>query len=507
MRLLWFLLAAFLRLARSLRPNVKRLPAYHTDLDEETKPPKPVLRQLSVNVEVPTSPDAHRVHSLPLFDDTENFPLSWAGHLPASADGTKYLFYWLFAPEGDEAVGADAPLVLWLNGGPGTSSMVGLFVENGPFQFVLDPASGHYSLQRRDYSWHKAPAYVLYLDQPVGTGYSFTTRDDNYPQSNRECGIDVHYFLQQFFQLHADKFVVRNNDGHGQPMTKDFYVTGESHAGQYIPAIMAYILERNDQSPDIYINLKAGAIGNGSTDPYWQWNTGVAAYGHGMLGIQHLQWLTAQEQICQANLDSGSCDSCFDWYKVIDNVLGHYRHGTNYRAVMYDIRKAKGPGLPSYPPYEDVLKVYLRGADGFGNIGTVSKQVVHALNAGVLLDVYEGEYFGGGLDELRDALDEEWVEIKHGAIEHVQYVLQHESVRLLFYNGVYDLACDHVGNELFLSNMEWKYQKEWLEATRYAWIAESEKPGAVSGYIKEYANLGFLKGTWWMFAWVVHAPA
>lgn len=80
-------------------------------------------------------------------------------------------------------------------------------------------------------------------------------------------------------------------------------------------------------------------------------------------------------------------------------------------------------------------------------------------------------------------------------VEDVVAVLEHpDNVRLLFFNGVEDLICNHVGNEALLENLPWKNQKEWTEAKRYAWRAkEEEETVVVSGYMKEYENLMFLK--------------
>ena len=69
------------------------------------------------------------------------------------------LFYWLFEKHDNPK---DAPLVIWLNGGPGCSSLEGLFAENGPFQVKKDM-----TLNINPFSWHQA-ANILYLDQPIG---------------------------------------------------------------------------------------------------------------------------------------------------------------------------------------------------------------------------------------------------------------------------------------------------------------------------------------------------
>lgn len=64
-------------------------------------------------------------------------------------------------------------------------------------------------------------------------------------------------------------------------------------------------------------------------------------------------------------------------------------------------------------------------------------------------------------------------------------------ITLLFFNGLLDLICNHVGNEIALENLQWKYQKEYVEATRYGW--KSNLKNQLAGYVKQYSNLIFLK--------------
>jgi carboxypeptidase D len=84
------------------------------------------------------------------------------------------LFYWHFKNTSIPAdVNTGVPLVVWINGGPGSSSMFGLFLENGPIRvsrtgttmddFVVNPSYG---------SWGDI-ADIVFLDQPVGTGFSY----------------------------------------------------------------------------------------------------------------------------------------------------------------------------------------------------------------------------------------------------------------------------------------------------------------------------------------------
>ncbi|KMU88657.1 hypothetical protein CIHG_06598 [Coccidioides immitis H538.4] len=106
----------------------------------------------------PIDASKYAVKSLP---DAQPIPRSWAGRMsvPGAAPGNE-MFFWLFEPE-DKAYNDN--LLIWLNGGPGCSSMIGAFAENGPLMFLKDMSK----LERNPYSWTKL-GHVLYIDQPLG---------------------------------------------------------------------------------------------------------------------------------------------------------------------------------------------------------------------------------------------------------------------------------------------------------------------------------------------------
>ena len=143
-----------------------------------------------------------------------------AGRLPAGP-GRQY-FYWLCpARTGDKA----APLLVWLNGGPGSSSMMGLFLENGPY-FIDDAGSLH----ARNASWNNK-FDVLYVDQPAGTGFS-TAQQGAYAQNQEDVAEAFSAFLANFYRAYPDS------------RTKQLWLTGESYAGKYLPAIAAPFLRQ-----------------------------------------------------------------------------------------------------------------------------------------------------------------------------------------------------------------------------------------------------------------------
>ena len=92
-----------------------------------------------------------------------------SGYLPV---GSKQMHYWFAESQGSPT---NDPLVLWLNGGPGCSSMEGMLYENGPFRIQDDGKT----VQLNNYSWNKL-ANMLYLESPAGVGFSWSPNKADY---------------------------------------------------------------------------------------------------------------------------------------------------------------------------------------------------------------------------------------------------------------------------------------------------------------------------------------
>ena len=183
----------------------------------------------------------------------------YSGYLQTTIPGDE-LFY-IYMPSQNQD--PNAPLMLWLNGGPGCSSLFGLLAEIGPVS--EDNFVGKYEVN--PYSWNKE-VNLLAIEQPAGVGFSkasdpkFNWTDDLMAE-NLMAGIKD--FLNEF-----------------NLKEKDFYVSGESYAGVYIPYLAKYIL--NDKSED-KINLKGVLIGNGLTDFDVDVERSMVEFGfwHGMI--------------------------------------------------------------------------------------------------------------------------------------------------------------------------------------------------------------------------------
>jgi carboxypeptidase D len=495
--MLWFLTARLVllaTLAQSIRilPTDKRRRLLNATISTDDRFLAVSKDNNRVNVQIPKSPDDHLVTSLPLLKEGTFQTQHWAGHLPSGPNGDKYFFYWLFAPDmnafNNDISEPDVPLIIWLNGGPACSSMDGLFIENGPFRLTVD-GNGNFAVTTDPFSWHKTPAYTLYIDQPVGTGLSFTT-SKSYPTNDLQVNIDFYYFLQEFFQLHADKFVT------DKVMNRDLFFSGESYAGHYIPSMINYILQQKGAGKSaIQISVRGAAIGNGWTDPYYQYAGADFAYGYGLIGLAEVAAFKTMEKQCQAELNNGNYNvhKCF---ALIDDIINE-SHGSTAgtRACSYDIRKSEAKrGDRSFPPGHQVIETYLGGhtlpSSESGKMDTnIWQEVLVAVHATAATDAQQR--YQECTDPPYDALAGQ---DGKGVVDDVVSILKHpDNVELLFFNGLFDMVCNHIGNERFLEELPWDGAESWRNAKRYAWIAPTESSGKVSGYMKEFKNLKFLK--------------
>jgi serine carboxypeptidase-like clade I len=194
------------------------------------------------------APDTDLIDSLPLWGRTPT--PQYSGYLNAT-DGCDTaangpfckLHYWLATADDDAA---NKPVIVWLNGGPGSSSVLGFLQENGP---LLINATG--GLMMNPWSWTQV-GNLLILESPVGVGYSYCAHQllgkvckntDRYTASAARAALVDFY----------DKFPEYKQN--------DLFITGESYAGVYIPTLAKEILDNAPELP-----LRGLAVGDPCTD-------------------------------------------------------------------------------------------------------------------------------------------------------------------------------------------------------------------------------------------------
>lgn len=282
---------------------------------------------------------------------------TYSGYLSVGTNMS--MWFWFFEARSNAST---APLALWLNGGPGCSSMIGLFQENGPCRFV----NGSDEPSLNPYSWNNY-ANMLYVDQPIGTGFSF---GDDEATSTVTAAPFVWKFMQAFF----DAFPTYES--------REFGLWTESYGGHYGPDFAEYFETQNKAISNgtitgDTIDLVALGINNGWIDPTIQYQAYVDfGYNNSWRQlINDTQYPVLQQAfetecaplLAQCPGETGDDEACYNADdSCYENVEGVVENGPpdypNFDA--YDIRE---PSNDPYPP--ETYVAYLQRADIMAAIG------------------------------------------------------------------------------------------------------------------------------------------
>ncbi|KAF6154907.1 hypothetical protein GIB67_018344 [Kingdonia uniflora] len=240
----------------------------------------------------------------------------FAGYVNVDKKAGRSLFYYFVEAEGD----ADKkPLTLWLNGGPGCSSIGGgAFTELGPFF----PRGDGRGLRRNHKSWNKA-SNLLFIESPAGVGWSYSNATSDYTTGDAKTAMDMHVFLMGWY----DKFP--------EFKSRDLFLTGESYAGHYIPQLANVLLDHNKQSTSFKFKIKGLAIGN----PLLNLDKDVSAtyeffWSHGMIsdevGLTIMNECDFEDYTFNGSHNISS--SCNEAIGVANQVVGDYIN--NYDVIL-----------------------------------------------------------------------------------------------------------------------------------------------------------------------------
>lgn len=179
----------------------------------------------------------------------EGFPEfeAHSGYITVNQDYDSNLFFFFVKAENDPE--NKLPLTLWMEGGPGFSGLLGMFNKNGPVGITADG-----SICARLKSLHEN-AHVIYLDAPVGGGFSFTRNTTLGLSSNlNDTSKNIAEFLRQFLNVFPEH------------KSSNVYVAGESYGGRLAVGFAHYVAEKAKQQPNgnwpASLNLKGVIAGS-----------------------------------------------------------------------------------------------------------------------------------------------------------------------------------------------------------------------------------------------------
>lgn len=326
---------------------------------------------------------------------------------------------------------ADAPVLLWLQGGPGASSLFGLFTEIGPFDIDKDM-----KLLPRDVNWN-IDHHMLFLDNPLGTGFSFTSDLDRMATNQTTIGQDLYAALAQFFELFPDL------------RTNDFFVTGESYAGKYVPSCAFEIHQQNkDAAAGKKINLQGIAIGDGAFDPAGQfYNFGELLFYLGMADQIEREQYKTYETLWKQKMDENDHVGAFH---IFDEMLNgdfypyptYYANTTGMGSNYFNFNQG--------PDGSSLSKNYF--IDWLGTKGGRNQMHVGDIPYHVLNQTVEAQLIG------------DWMV---GVVDKLTVLLEHYHV--LIYSGQYDIILGPPLTEQALRNISWSGQHQYLKEPKKVW--------------------------------------
>ncbi|KIK64841.1 hypothetical protein GYMLUDRAFT_39801 [Collybiopsis luxurians FD-317 M1] len=367
------------------------------------------------------------IPSLPDIHQDPAHPLSiYAGYVssdPRAADAgpTEVTAHLYFVLVKNRRTADRERVVFWFNGGPGCSSFDGLMMEVGPWR--MDGSGG---FKVAEGGWEEY-ATMVYVDQPAGTGFSYTSTD-KYVHTLQQASEQFLEFLRNFYKIFPEYHRM------------DTYLGGESYAGQYIPYFADAVLNSNIGTP-----LKGAAIGNGWIDARRQYPSFLDySVKVGILEENSDEWKAAKQRTeeCMAKVDAitdkepisvPECEGLLlDVTKVRERVVENKKMCIN----IYDVRlddTMPACGM-NWPPDIHPITQYLD-----------RKDVVSALHATGHSESWV---------ECRGRIHSELHENEsNSSITILPRVL--EKIPVLLFAGDQDLICNYVGMEAMIGSMNW----------------------------------------------------
>lgn len=395
-----------------------------------------------------------RVSKLPGQDFNVSFA-HYSGYVTVNEAAGRALFYWFFEAVEDPA---SKPLVLWLNGGPGCSSIAyGVAEEIGPFHVEKDGKN----LYLNPYSWNQA-ANILFIDSPVGVGYSYSnTSSDHQNNGDKRTAADSLSFLLKW----VERFP--------QYKGRDLYITGESYAGHYVPQLSQAIVRYNFVKQDSPINLKGFMVGNALTDNF-----------HDYLGLFQFMWsmgMISDQTFKNLNIfcDFGSflspSEMCNKILDVANEEIGNIDQYSIFTpactarfGMQHQFLKRRNKAGQIRRPYDPCTEQH---STVYFNLPEVQK-ALHVFKRGN----------SSKWTTCSDEVNESWKDSPWSVLD-VYRELLHSGIRIWVFSGDADAVIPVTSTRYSIDALKLRPVGPWR-----AWYED----GQVGGWTQEYKGLNFV---------------
>ncbi|KAH7089319.1 Alpha/Beta hydrolase protein [Auriculariales sp. MPI-PUGE-AT-0066] len=341
-----------------------------------------------------------------------------SGYLDIS--DSKHLFFWFFEARNDPE---NAPLLIWLNGGPGCSSSTGLLMELGPCQ-----VAEHGDPVKNPFSWN-TNMNMIFIDQPVDVGFSYRTGGsgvNNSPAAAEDIWAFVQLFISRFPEYED----------------REIHLAAESYGGHYAPNIAAAIHKHNEElrlakapTPLKRINLASVILANGLTEPRTQMGSVPDYACKGPFPVFDPQSRECSNLYSKAATCQRLIQSCYNGGSRFSCLYGDFQ---NLGLNPYDVRrKCDRNGEDGQLCYKimDHIDEFLNREDVKKELGAEGDIKFQSCN----MEVNQAFMFQG------DGM--------HNSAALLPTLLD-AGIRLMVYAGNADFMCNFMGNERWLDTLE-----------------------------------------------------
>lgn len=408
--------------------------------------------------------DPGRITDLPGANFTISFD-QFSGFATVNETHGRKLFYWFATSQRDPKTD---PLVLWLTGGPGCSSMAGLFLELGPFY----PLSDGKTLAQNPYSWNQV-ANVIFLESPCGVGFSYSTPPQSvYTTGDEQTTQDTLQFLIKFFEMYPEY------------TGRDFWVTGESYGGHYVPLISAAVLDYNSMGPKTPINIKGFLVGNPWTDPYSD-NLGTTTFWEETGIISNKTF-----NILLNNCNFSTEGPVYLMMKKLGiNLFSKPRNQSECDQAMAEAESEMG-NINQYSIYVDVCTKFGNGKGKRPNVEMVGQQdpcienyLTKYLNQQDVIKAIHASDSPNKWTLCSGIVNYSSADVHTSVLPVYRRFFAEKKLRMLVYSGDVDGVVAHTGTEMWLSLLNLTVKESFK-----SWTASN---GQVGGYTVKYDELTY----------------
>lgn len=291
---------------------------------------------------------------------------------------------------------------------------------------------------------------MYYLDNPVGTGFSFVDKDEGYAKNEVDVGNDLYTALLQFFTLFPD---LQKNK---------FFVTGESYAGKYVPAI-AHTIHKRNGGAKLKINLHGLAIGNGLCDPLHQLEYGDYLYQLGLVDTNGRDQFHEYEKKGRECIKKSDYECAFDVFDELINMdqlpSGSLFHNMTGFSTYFNYLQQQDDGSDA------PMTAFLKRSD--------VRKAIHVAD----LPFH-------GLDGDENKVEEHLkLDVMKTIVPYLSELLA--SYRVFIYNGQLDIIVAYPLTINYLKKLSFKDSDKYKKAPRTIWRVGND----IAGFVHEAGNL------------------